>query len=258
MNIFASAINGNKYIGPLTAFAVVLGGLIGLSLKTQINLRQQSLPSNRFPGLASAYLDQQSKLKDANSEIARLRIRITKYENEMSSASGRVELINQSLQEAKFLSGLTEVQGPGVEVVLQDSKKRNTGMTGLALENYIIHDVDIQRMVNELHAAGCEAVSVNGQRVVANTAIRCVGPSIQVNGIALSPPYIIKAIGDADGMATALDMLGGLIKDVEAVDPLMIQLTKKTLIVVPAYNGSSVFRFAKPVKAKNAETEVPQ
>lgn len=258
MNIFASTINGNKFIGPLTAFSVVLGGLIGLSLKTQLNLRQQSLPSNRFPGLASAYLDQQDRLKDANSEIARLRIRITKYENEMSSASGRVELINQSLQEAKFLSGLTEVQGPGIEIVMQDSAKRNTAITGLALENYIIHDIDIQRVVNELHAAGCEAVSVNGQRVVGNTAIRCVGPSIQVNGIALSPPYIIKAIGDADGLASALSMLGGLLKDVQAVDPMMMQLVKKSTILVPAYNGSSVFRFAKPVKPKPVGSEVSQ
>lgn len=258
MNIFASAINGNKYIGPLTAFSVVLGGLIGLSLKTQLNLRQLSLPSNRFPGLASAYLDQQDRLKDANSEIARLRLRITKYENEMSSASGRVELINQSLQEAKFLSGLTEVQGPGIEIILQDSTKRNTAITGLAMENYIIHDVDIQRVINELHAAGCEAVSVNGQRVVGNTAIRCVGPSIQVNGIAMSPPYVVKAIGDTNGMSSALSMLGGLLKDVQAVDPMMMQIEKKTTIVVPAYNGSSVFRFAKPAKAKTTGSEVTQ
>ena len=257
MNIFASAKNGNKYIGPLTAFSVVLGGLIGLSLKTQLNIRQQSLPSNRFPGLASAYLDQQDRLADANKEIERLRTRITKYENEMSSASGRVELINQSLQEAKFMSGLTEVQGPGVQITLQDSTKRNTTMTGLALENFIIHDVDIQRVVNELHAAGCEAVSVNEQRVVANTAIRCVGPSIQVNGIALSPPYVIKAIGDPAGMYTALDMLGGLMKDVQAVDPSMMQVEKKTGLVVPAYNGSSVFRFAKPVKLTSKSEATP-
>ncbi len=257
MNIFLSTRNGNKYVVPLTAFAVVLGGLIGLSLKTQLNIRQQSLPSNRFPGLASAYLDQQDRLGDANKEIERLRTRITKYENEMSSASGRVELINQSLQEAKFMSGFTEVQGPGVQITLQDSTKRNTTMTGLALENFIIHDVDIQRVVNELHAAGCEAVSVNEQRVVANTAIRCVGPSIQVNGIALSPPYIIKAIGDPAGMYTALDMLGGLMKDVQAVDSAMMQVEKKQSLTVPAYNGSSVFRFAKPVKLSGKSEVTP-
>lgn len=255
LNVFLSSIRNNPWVTPVTVMALILGALLAVSLKTQQTIRSASLPSNRFSGLAAAYRDQQEQLKMANEEISKLRERTTQYENEMASASEKARLLNESLQEAKFLAGLTPVEGPGVEVVLQDSKKRPPPNSPIDIENYIIHDSDLQRVVNELHAAGAEAVAVNGQRIIANTAIRCVGPTVQVNGIALSSPYIIHAIGDPDTLASALNLPQGVLADIQALDPNMAKVVKKTKLVIPAYTGSLVFRYAKPVSNNSGSTK---
>lgn len=247
LNVFLSSIRNSPWVAPVTVMALVLGMLLAASLKTQQTIRSSSLPSNRFSGLAAAYQQQQQQLEMANEEISKLRERTTKYENEMASASEKAKLLNQALQEAKFLAGLTQVEGSGIEIILQDSKKRPPANSPLPLENYIVHDTDLQRVVNELHAAGAEAVSINGQRIIANTAIRCVGPTVQVNGIALSSPYVISAIGDPDTLAGALNMPQGVLTDIQAVDPNMVKVNKKNKIAIPAYNGSLVYRYARPV-----------
>jgi uncharacterized protein YlxW (UPF0749 family) len=252
LNVFLSSIRNNPWVTPVTMMALILGALLAVSLKTQQSIRSTSLPSNRFSGLAAAYRDQQEQLKMANEEISKLRERTTQYENEMASASEKTRLLNNALQEAKFLAGLTPVEGPGIEVVLQDSKKRPPANSPIDIENYIIHDSDLQRVVNELHAAGAEAVSINGQRIIATTAIRCVGPTIQVNGIALSSPYVIQAIGDPDTLIGALNLPQGVLTDIQAIDPNMVKVTKKNNIQIPAYTGSLVFRYAKPVVATSS------
>lgn len=255
LNVFLSSIRNNPWVTPVTVMAVILGALLATSLKTQQTIRSASLPSNRFSGLAAAYRDQQEQLKMANEEISKLRERTTRYENEMASASEKAKLLNQALQEAKFLAGLTPVEGPGVEVVLQDSKKRPPLNSPLDIENFIIHDSDLQRVVNELHAAGAEAVAINGQRIIANTAIRCVGPTIQVNSIALSSPYVIHAIGDPDTLVSALNLPQGVLSDIQALDPNMVKISKKSRLQIPAYTGSLVFRYAKPVDVTASSSE---
>ncbi len=72
----------------------------------------------------------------------------------------------------------------------------------------LIHDEDLLKLVNELKAAGAEAITVNEQRVVASTEIRCAGPTISVNNNRISPPYVIQAIGDPAGLESALKMRG--------------------------------------------------
>lgn len=256
LNVFLSSIRNNSWVTSVTVMALVLGALLAISLKTQQNIRSASLPSNRFSGLAAAYRDQQEQIKMANQEISKLRERATQYENEMASASEKARLLNQSLQEAKFLAGITPVQGPGIEVVLADSKKRPPVNSPIDIENYIIHDSDLQRVVNELHAAGAEAVAINGQRIIANTAIRCVGPTVQVNGIALSSPYVIIAIGDPNTLANALNLPQGVLTDIQAIDPDMVKIVKKNEILIPAYTGSLVFRYAKPVATTSAGSSI--
>ena len=61
---------------------------------------------------------------------------------------------------------------------------------------YIIHDEDLLRVLNELCAAGAEAISINDQRIVATTEVRCAGPTVSVNNVRSAPPYVIKAIGN--------------------------------------------------------------
>jgi uncharacterized protein YlxW (UPF0749 family) len=107
------------------------------------------------------------------------------------SAAGRA--LADELARLELAVGGVQVHGPGVVVTLDDNPDGNDPEG-----NGRITDVDIQSVVNELWAAGAEAVSVNDRRVSALTAIREAGEAILVDYVPISPPYVVRAIGDPD------------------------------------------------------------
>jgi prepilin-type processing-associated H-X9-DG protein len=154
---------------------------------------------------------------------------------------------NPELSNARFLAGLTPVQGPGVVVTLNDSKKHlpNNMPNGFAPPN-IIHDTDINQVVNELKAAGAEAIAVNDQRLVATSSIRCMGPTVFINFVLTTPPFVIKAIGSSKAMTTAMNLPGGVASQIKAYDPAMFSVREAGTLKLPAYSGSSEPRYARP------------
>ena len=147
-------------------------------------------------------------------------------------------------------AGLVPVKGPGVEVRLDDSLQK----PGASEEAYyyIVHDVDVQAFVNELWAAGAEAVAINDQRVVTSTSVRCVGPTILVNAVRLAPPYVIRAIGAPSTLDTALKMPSGVLASMSASmsKGVRVDIQKKKEMILPEFKGSGGFRYADPVSAK--------
>jgi len=170
--------------------------------------------------------------------------RILAWRNRVSSSVVQ----NDALGQARFLAGLTPVQGPGVAVTLNDSKKTFPRILppGMTPPN-LIHDTDINAVVNELKAAGADAISVNGQRLVATSSIRSVGPAVLVNSVPQAPPFIIKAIGDPKTLASAMTLPGGVATQLKAYDSAMFSVEKAGTLTLPAYSGGGTPRYAKPV-----------
>ncbi|WP_030682683.1 DUF881 domain-containing protein [Streptomyces cellulosae] len=107
-----------------------------------------------------------------------------------------------------LLSGATQVHGPGVKLLVDDAKEASTGGDGDPRETSgfsdtgRVRDRDMQRVVNGLWASGAEAVSVNGQRLTALSAIRAAGDAILVDNKPLVPPYTVFAVGDGKRLST--------------------------------------------------------
>ncbi|MFD8982361.1 DUF881 domain-containing protein [Streptomyces sp. NPDC059564] len=108
-----------------------------------------------------------------------------------------------------LLSGATEVHGPGVKLVVDDAKGSSSGGGGGPRESAgfsdtgRVRDRDMQRIVNGLWQAGAEAVSINGQRLTALSAIRAAGDAILVDNRPLVPPYEVLAVGDKKRLGTS-------------------------------------------------------
>jgi len=155
---------------------------------------------------------------------------------------------NPELSQARFLAGLTPVQGPGVVVTLNDSKKapKIVMPSGMTPPN-IIHDTDINQVVNELKAAGAEAIAVNDQRLVATSSVRVAGPTVLINFIPVVPPFAIEAIGNPKTLAGAMNIPGGIATQLKAYDPAMFSVREAENLTLPAYSGGSEPRFARPV-----------
>ncbi|MFJ8335717.1 DUF881 domain-containing protein [Streptomyces sp. NPDC094437] len=107
-----------------------------------------------------------------------------------------------------LLSGAVAVHGPGVKLVVNDAKEASTGGDGNPRETSgfsdtgRLRDRDLQRVVNGLWESGAEAISINGQRLTALSAIRAAGDAILVDNKPLVPPYTVLAVGDGKKLST--------------------------------------------------------
>jgi uncharacterized protein YlxW (UPF0749 family) len=135
-------------------------------------------------------------------------------------------------EEALRLAGLAPAAGPGVRITLDDAPSMKKAE--LTPERLYVHARDLLMLRNELFAAGAEAVSINGLRMAANSAIRCVGPVILINNTPVAPPYVIEAAGDPDVLKPAMLMMGGLV-DALSRENLRVNLTREKNLKIPVY-----------------------
>ena len=230
----------------LFILCAILGGLFGLSFKTQNAIRHNELPSGNYAGLAQAY-QVLKKSNDADrGTIGDLQLNIGKLEQALGAHPGQQQVLEDQLKGLRFQAGLTAVTGPGLIVTLNDSKKRFPDEPASVQMQYIIHDVDINQVVNELKAAGAEAIAVNDQRIIGMSPIRCAGPTIFVNNVPETPPYVIRAGGDAKTLQDAMNLAGGVVAGF-SLDPAMIAVAKSDSMLLPAYQGPTESKYARPV-----------
>lgn len=108
--------------------------------------------------------------------------------------NSRAADLQEELDEANRLLGLTELTGTGIVLTLRDNDTISS-KDGIDMNKTIIHDEDLREMVNELKNSGAEAISINGQRIVSTTAITCSGAVITINDVKINSPFEIRAIG---------------------------------------------------------------
>lgn len=245
--MFASGHRHQPWVWQVSALCFILGLLVAGSLQTVTTIRRSGMSSGRvgFGVAPSPHLTM--TLRQREREIADLREKQTTLETVLAEGSGKLETLNTELQKVKLLSGLTEVHGPGIMLMLQDGKPRSN--RAFEAERLTIHDYDLQLVANELTASGAEAISINGQRLTSRTPIRCVGPTIMVNNIPVVPPFEILAIGDPGTLAGGLNLPAGYLDELRSIDPSMFRLEKRKDVLVSAFAGSTEVRWAKPVAA---------
>jgi len=243
-----SEVNRSWWVS-LFVLCAILGALLGISFKAQNQIRQKQLPSANYAGLADRYTILKQHADDGDRTIAALQQQVSRLERAVPSNNSKLTVISQDLQHANFLAGMTQVSGPGVIVTLNDSKKRFLDAPVTVQDAGIVHDSDLNGVLNELKAAGAEAFSINKERIVGQTAVRCAGPTVFVNNIPQTPPYVIRAIGDGPTLETGLKLPGGVFDLLSQMDPTMIKIETSDKLLLPSYTGPTQPRFAKPVLA---------
>jgi len=159
---------------------------------------------------------------------------VEEYQTNSASNDSLIASMKNQINTLGLLAGTTDVQGEGIIITLYDGN--NSGS--------LVHDSDVLTVVNELRVAGAEAISVNEQRIITTSAIRCVGSVIQVNYQKVAAPFEIKAIGNAQYLESALTIKNGVV-DVLNEYGLKVVLTRESNINIPKYDGALSFNFAK-------------
>lgn len=151
---------------------------------------------------------------------------------------GRVAAVGDS-------AGLTAVSGPGLLVSLDDAPTE-TVPDGVDPNVLIVHQQDIQAFVNALWAGGAVGVTLQGQRLVSTTGIKCVGNSVVLEGVPYAPPYRIAAVGDPDELLSSLEEEPTVDLYRQAVDQygLGLAVEPAARLDLPGYQGQPAMDYA--------------
>lgn len=209
---------------------VVLGFMLAVQFRSASDM-QKNVSYQRVEELSERLLQTEKERDNLRAELKQIQ--------SDGTAAGQVEA------SLAMRAGSTAVTGPGVTVIVNDS-----GSDAKAGENpnlYLVHDDDLLRVINELRAAGAEAISLNGQRLIGTSEIRCAGPTLSVNNVRSAPPYEIKAIGDINNLENALKMRGGVAETLK-VWGIDLKITASDKLTVPAYEGTMQFKYAQPTQ----------
>lgn len=150
-------------------------------------------------------------VRAAQSAVSRLNAERDELANKIDSVHGRspdaaLAAMRRRSAELAGEAGMDPVHGPGLVVTLQDAQRDANGRfpRDASPDDLVVHQQDIQAVLNALWSAGAEAIQMQDQRIIATSVPRCVGNTLLLNGRTYSPPYTITAIGDAAAMQDAL------------------------------------------------------
>ena len=181
------------------------------------------------------------------ARIGQLRQELAAYQQETAATTDLLEELSAELNRQKAMSGLVAAQGPGAVVTLDDSQHQAIP-AGEDPSAYIVHEYDLRDVVNLLWMAGAEGIAVNKERVVGSTSIYCVGSTVMVNDTRLSPPYIVRAIGNPSQLEDYFRNPSHLVEVKEKArrNGLIFQFHRSAAVKLPAYQGSFALRYARP------------
>lgn len=225
------------------AVCVVVGFLLAAQLRgVQLAGAADATNASRLETLQSLYNDVVEERDGLTEQVGQLQSELELYRQQAASGDEGSEALKTELEQMEITAGLTDVEGPGVTVVLEDSTQAN--VTGDEAD-YLIHDNDILSVINELRSAGAEAISLNGERIVSTSEVRCTGAVVTVNGRRYAAPYVIFAIGDPDTLYSALTMRNGVV-DILSQWGITVRVTASDQLLIPAYSGTVDYQYAKP------------
>jgi uncharacterized protein YlxW (UPF0749 family) len=226
----------HKFTLYLTLVTICTGFLISASIESTKLSKKEQQNENQFQRetqLNERILAEKKENQQLEVQLLELQRKVSQVEKALAARESEAAAILGELEAARMMAGVVPVNGPGVVVTLQDGQQAAHAQD---VTRYIVHEQDVRLVVNELRAAGAEAISINGQRLVSNSEIRCVGPTIIVNGVKSAAPFVITAIGDPTTMINGLHLPGGVMQLLQ--DYVQIEVQKHDLVEIPAYVGN--------------------
>ena len=226
----------------ISVVCMVLGFFTTIQIKNVMhNAGKGSVSGMRAAELQAMYQKEKEKNDALYIEYVKVQQDLEKYTTAIKDTNATTKLLKEQLDNAEILAGMKEVSGQGVTVKMSDGNK--TSQIAGQEHLYWIHDGDLLGVINELKDAGAEAISFNDQRLTSISEVRCVGAVVSVNNVRVGEPFIIKAIGEAKTLESALMFKGGIISELTNYG-IECEVKTSESITIPAYKGAVSFKYA--------------
>lgn len=220
---------------------LVVWATVGLLMATSASMaRGTDLRADRRLQLTELIAREQRAVAALEPRAAVLREEVAEATAFAATRDARVAAAGPST-ELIIAAGMRAMTGPGVSVSLDDAPREVRQRTpGGGPDDYIVHEQDLQAVVNALWAAGAEAVTLMGRRLISTSSVRCVGNTVILEGRVYGPPFVVTAIGNPERMVDSLDSDPGVSYFRAFVDRFGVRYNVDVLseLAVPAYEGS--------------------
>jgi uncharacterized protein YlxW (UPF0749 family) len=222
-------------IGSLARFGPHFAvALLGFAIVVSVSLAHPGPRVGRPARLIDLIAAEDDRTRALKDQLDRLQSELA---NVQKNGSAGLADVQSQIDRLGLYAGLADVTGPGIVVELRDSPLR-TSPTGDP-NDLVIHQQDIQAVVNALWAGGADALSINGERLTSDSAVRCVGNTLLLHGSVYAPPYRIVAIGDPHALTAALSSDTLMQRFQIYVDDfhLGFKVEQPGTLTVPAFHG---------------------
>ena len=229
--------------------ALGAGALFATSAQTA---RGTDLRSPETADLAGTVRSATGTVGSLDAAVRALTARVDAFAAQAGKGNSRVTGVQAQVTALGDPFGQVAVTGEGFTVTLDDAPSSAVDQVDpsdqAALDQLVIHQSDLQAVVNALWAGGAEAVAIAGQRLVPTSAVRCVGNTLLLNGRVYSPPYAVDVIGPPSDMRTQLAISPGVSLLAQAVQYYGVgyQVSDAHTVTVPAYDGPLDLSYAEP------------
>ncbi|HWJ83728.1 MAG TPA: DUF881 domain-containing protein [Nocardioides sp.] len=214
------------------------------------------LRPGRYTDLASLVQSEADDVKDLQDQVQDLHAEVDALTEDVGTL--RVRRARSQIEQLRDPAGLEPRSGPGLRITLADAPQDvfeaalDAGADTADLNRYVVHQQDIQAVVNALWSGGAEAITIAGQRVISTTGIKCEGNAVQLQGVPYPQPYVVEAVGDPTSLLSAIDddpLVAGYRADADNPDIAVgWDLAVEDDVEAPAYEGLTDLRYATPLR----------
>jgi uncharacterized protein YlxW (UPF0749 family) len=224
----------------------VCGGLFVVSAQSS---EGTDLRPGRYDDLATLVDGEARHYQDLTDDVAALTEEVAELTDQVDDDA--VQRLQAEVAELQDPAGLVARTGPGVQVTLSDAPPELLESTPGDRRLLVVHQQDIQAVVNALWKGGAEAVTVQGQRVISTTGIKCEGSFVLLQGVPYPNPYVIEAVGDIERLtgAVADDEYLKVYREQSADPDIAVgwDLEIEDEVKAPAYDGLLSLSYARPL-----------
>ncbi|HEV7210118.1 MAG TPA: DUF881 domain-containing protein [Blastococcus sp.] len=245
-----AALRGRR-ISAWGALVPVVALAAGLLFATSAHTAQGTdLRAGEITKLSELISQRNNSVKNQAAQLATLQSQVQRLTAQAATRNGAVAAAKATGDQGALSAALVPLSGPGVVITLDDAPQRADGQLPVNArpDDLVIHQSDVQAVVNAVWAAAADGVAVMDQRLIATSAVRCVGNTLLLQGRTYSPPFVITAIADADAVRAQLadsHQVRVLEQAVEAFG-LTFQVRSRAQVTLPAYDGPLDLQYASP------------
>ncbi|TDD74100.1 DUF881 domain-containing protein [Actinomadura darangshiensis] len=229
----------------IPVLTLLAGTLFAASASTA---RGTSLREQGRTRITELITTEQRRGREERAEYRRLRDQVDGISREAGRHDARVKKAQADADRLAAGAGFTPYTGRAVRVTLDDAPQPKPGELprGVRPDDLVVHQSDVQAVVNALWAGGARAMQIMDQRVISTSAVRCVGNTLILQGVVYSPPYRITAVGDPDRLRAALGASGEIAVYRKYVRAYGLGYAARTVerATLPPYTGSVAMKHA--------------